>query len=96
MSGEKEMTARLRIDEAGRIAIPQSLREQMDLGPGDTVDLESDGEHITVSPVRTHLAKEHGFWVWKTGEPLEPRVADELIRQLREERDLANLGQPGE
>lgn len=39
------------------------------------------------------LKKERGIWVLQTGEPLPAAVTDELLQRIREERDLANLGE---
>jgi AbrB family looped-hinge helix DNA binding protein len=88
------MNARLTIDKAGRIVIPKPLREKLQLQPGDALELESAGEQITLRPVRgtAPLTKEHGVWVFRVGQPLPASVADEVLEQLREERDLANLG----
>ncbi len=38
------------------------------------------------------LTREHGVWVFRTGQPLPASATDEMLRQIREERDLANLG----
>jgi hypothetical protein len=38
------------------------------------------------------LQNEHGIWVLHTGEPMLASATDDLLRQIREERDLANLG----
>ena len=38
------------------------------------------------------LTKEHGVWVFHSGEPLPASATDEMLQQIREERDLANLG----
>jgi hypothetical protein len=38
------------------------------------------------------LKKEHGVWVSHIGKPLPASATDELLRRIREERDLANLG----
>jgi hypothetical protein len=55
--------------------------------------VESAGEGITLRPVRGTgpLTKEHGVWVFHSGEPLSALATDKMLRQLREERDLANL-----
>jgi hypothetical protein len=39
------------------------------------------------------LEKEHGVWVFHSGKPLPASSTDELLRRIREERDLANLGE---
>jgi AbrB family looped-hinge helix DNA binding protein len=88
------MNARLVMDKAGRVVIPKPLRKQLQLQPGDTLELESGGEQITLRPARGTgpLQNEHGIWVLHTGEPLPASTTDDLLRQIREERDLANLG----
>jgi len=65
------------------------------LEPGDALEMESAGEHITLRPVRGTgpLTKEHGVWVFRTGKPLPASTTDELLQRIREERDLANLGE---
>ena len=88
------MNARLNIDKAGRVVIPKPLREELHLEPGDSLEMESAGEQITLRPVRGSgpLTKEHGVWVFHTGQPLPASATDDMLRQIREERDSANLG----
>ena len=88
------MSTHLIIDKAGRIVIPKPLRDQLHLGPGDTLEMESAGEQITLRPVRgtSPLRKEHGVWVFHSGEPLSASATDHMLERLREERDTANLG----
>ena len=88
------MSTRLIIDKAGRIVIPKPLREELHLGPGDTLEVDSIGEQITLRPVRGTgpLTKEHGVWVFHSGGPLAPSATDNMLELLREERDIANLG----
>jgi hypothetical protein len=38
------------------------------------------------------LTREDGVWVVHTGEPLSSHVVEAVFREIREERDLANLG----
>ena len=89
------MNARLTIDKAGRVAIPKPLREQLHLEPGDSLEMESAGEQITLRPLRGtgSLSKEHGVWVFHSGQPLPASATEQMLKQLREERDTANLGQ---
>jgi AbrB family looped-hinge helix DNA binding protein len=86
---------RLTLDKAGRIVIPKPLREELRLEPGDDLEMESSGEEITLRPVRGTgpLTKEDGVWVFRTGQPMRASATDEMLRQIREERDSANLGQ---
>ena len=88
------MSSRLIIDKAGRVLIPKPLREQLHLEPGDALEMESVGEQITLRPVRGTgpLTKEHGVWVFHSGQPLPASATDEMLQLIREERDLANLG----
>ena len=88
------MNTRLTLDKAGRIVIPKPLREQLHLEPGDALEMESAGEQITLRPVRGTgpLTKEHGVWVFHSGQPLPSSATDEMLRQIREDRDLGNLG----
>jgi AbrB family looped-hinge helix DNA binding protein len=85
---------RLTMDKAGRIVIPKPLREQLRLEPGDDLEMESAGEEITLRPVRGTgpLTKEHGVWVFRTGQPMPTSGTDDMLREIREERDSANLG----
>lgn len=88
------MSIRLTIDKAGRVVIPKPLRQELHLEPGDALEMESAGEEITLRPVRGTgpLTKEHGVWVFHAGQPLPASATEEMLRQIREDRDLANLG----
>jgi AbrB family looped-hinge helix DNA binding protein len=88
------VNTRLIIDKAGRVVIPKPLREKLQLEPGDALEMESGGEQITLRPVRGTgpLTKEHGVWVFYTGQPLPASATDDLLQRIREERDLSNLG----
>ena len=80
------MTAKITLDKAGRVVLPKPLREQMHLGPGDTLQLEREGERITLRPVRPQamLKKEYGVWVYQ-GEPTNVSII-ELIDRARAKR----------
>ena len=88
------VSVRLTIDKAGRVVIPKPLREELHLEPGDALDLETAGEYITLRPVRGTgpLTKEHGVWVYRVGHPLSASATDEMLQQIRTERDMVNLG----
>ena len=78
------MTTKLTLDQAGRVLIPKTLRRELHLGPGDTLQLESEGDEITLRPVRPKalLKKEHGVWVYQ-GEPTDASITG-LIDRDRE------------
>jgi AbrB family looped-hinge helix DNA binding protein len=88
------MNGRLIIDKAGRVVIPKPLREKLHLEPGDSLEMETTGEQITLRPVRGTgpLIQEHGVWVFHAGQPLPASATDEMLQQIRDERDLVNLG----
>jgi AbrB family looped-hinge helix DNA binding protein len=89
------MTMRLTIDAAGRVVLPKPLRKELDLAPGDTLELESSDEKITLRPVRvtTPLTKEKGVWVFRTGQPLATSTVDDVLQEIRQQRDRQNLGE---
>jgi AbrB family looped-hinge helix DNA binding protein len=88
------MTTRLTIDGAGRIVIPKPLRMELDLAPGDTLELETAGDNITLRPTRAAvpLSTEKGVWVFRTGHPLPASVTNDILDRIRTERDRHNLG----
>jgi AbrB family looped-hinge helix DNA binding protein len=47
------MTTKLTLDRAGRVLIPNTVRKELHLSPGDALQLNSEGEEITLRPVRT-------------------------------------------
>ena len=81
------MTAKVTLDKAGRIVLPKFLRDELRLGDGDTLELETDGDRITLSPVRPKamLAKEYGIWVYQ-GAPAGHVSIPDLIDEEREKR----------
>jgi AbrB family looped-hinge helix DNA binding protein len=83
------MTAKLTLDRAGRVLIPKSLRQKLRLGPGDALQLNSEGEEITLRPVRAKalLKKEKVY----QGEATQVSIPD-LIDREREKRSREILG----
>ena len=80
------MTTKITIDKAGRVVLPKPLRDRLQLAPGDALHLESEGERITLRPVRQNvvLKKELGVWVYQ-GESTDASIVD-LIDRARENR----------
>ena len=89
------MTKRLTIDSAGRVVLPKPLRKKLDLAPGDTLEMENAGDKITLRPVRnvSPLTKEKGVWVFRTGQPLPSSAVNEVLNEIRENRDRQHLGE---
>lgn len=88
------MTKKLTIDKAGRVVIPKSLRDNLHLRAGDSLQLESFGEEITLKPIRdvAPLHKEKGIWVFRSGQPIKTLSIPALIDKVREERFNDILG----
>ena len=80
------------LDKAGRVVIPKTLRDELHLEPGDTLELESEGERVTLRPVRSgsSLRKEHGIWVFRGSKKLSAATTDKVLQDLRKERDGTN------
>lgn len=89
------MNAKLTLDKAGRIVLPKAIRDELNLSPGDSLDLNTSGERISLQPIRPEptLRKERGVWVSHTGQRLSAAVVDDVVRKVREERVRAALGE---
>ena len=88
------MTTLTTIDPAGRIVLPKSALESLNLAPGDSIELSASNGEITLRPVRTSspLVQEMGVWVYRSGTTPSTDVV-QIIDEVREERirDLAQL-----
>lgn len=89
----EQMTAKISIDKAGRVIIPKSVRESLQLRPGDELELESSDDRITLRPARgqVKLRKKRGIWVYNPGEPVTVSEVERVLEQVRRERDEHNL-----
>ena len=76
------------------MVIPKPLRDELQLEPGDSLEMENIGENITLPPVRGTgpLTKEQGVWVFHAGQPLSASDTDDVLQKVRKERDLASFG----
>jgi AbrB family looped-hinge helix DNA binding protein len=88
------MNTTVTLDKAGRVVIPKTLRDELNLEPGDELALESEGGSVTLRPLRscTPLRKERGVWVFRTGKRLSATTTDEVLREIRHQRDRHNRG----
>lgn len=87
------MNTKLTVDKAGRIVLPKPLRDELQLEAGDTLEVESSGEEITLRPARggARLRKKQGIWVYTAGEPLKAETTEKVTRQVRREREAEIL-----
>jgi AbrB family looped-hinge helix DNA binding protein len=88
------MNATVTLDKAGRLVLPKTVRDELQLGPGDTLELQVEGEQVTLRPRRATppLEKERGVWVFRTGERLTSAEALETLHNIREQRIRHNAG----
>jgi AbrB family looped-hinge helix DNA binding protein len=87
------MIGRLTLDKAGRIVLPKPLRDELRLEAGDTLEVESSSDVITLRPTRgnAQLRKKRGIWVYRSGEPLSQAAVDKTVEEVRRERENHNL-----
>src|ERR1700730_409481 len=90
------MTTTLTLDKAGRVVLPKPVRDEMQLRAGDSLELESSEDRIVLRPRRggVGLHQKQGIWVFGFGEPIPAGATDEILRQIRRERELSFMGIP--
>jgi AbrB family looped-hinge helix DNA binding protein len=90
------MNTTLTIDKAGRVVLPKSVREALQISPGDSLELESSEDHIVLRPApsKGRVYKKQGMWVFDSGSdvPLSAEVVNHTIRRVRAERHRHVLG----
>jgi AbrB family looped-hinge helix DNA binding protein len=88
------MTAKTVLGKAGRLVIPKPLRGELQISPGDSLDLESSGGSITLRPSRERPAmrKKHGLWVLSAGGRVTTEDVQKVLDQVRQEREEDVLG----
>jgi AbrB family looped-hinge helix DNA binding protein len=76
------------LDKSGRIVLPKPVRDELQLEPGVTLEIESSGDEIKLRPLRGHapLRKKQGVWVFRSGEPLTAETVEDTLREIRAER----------
>lgn len=89
------MNTTLTVDKAGRLVLPKPVRDEMQLRAGDSLELECSDDRIVLRPHRgeSGLRKKQGIWVFSTGEPISAEATDDVLRQIRRERELGFLGE---
>ena len=80
------MTMQVTIDGAGRVVIPKRVRDQFRLEAGDTLELESNGDEMTLRPMPQAGAMilKDGWWVHQGKGSVSVEEIDELLREDRE------------
>ena len=88
------MTAIINIDKAGRVVLPKPVRDELQLSPGDSLELQVSQDRIVLRPARSRgrMFKEKGVWVFDSGQPLSAETVRKTIRQVRLERERRILG----
>lgn len=88
------MKNKVTLDRAGRVVLPKTLRDELHLSPGDTLDFTVKGDEVTLRPRRgaAPLQKERGVWVFLTGEPLPAGETAETLLNIRAQRLRKNAG----
>jgi AbrB family looped-hinge helix DNA binding protein len=86
------MNSKVTLDRAGRVVLPQNLRDELHLSPGDTLDVTVHGDEVKLRPRRSSspLQKKQGVWVFSTGKPMASDETAEALRDIREQRDRRN------
>jgi AbrB family looped-hinge helix DNA binding protein len=79
-------TVRAKIDKAGRILIPAKLRAELNVGPGDPVVLETNGDELHVRPYRLAIQEAQAI-IRKYIPDRDRSLVDELIRERRQEAE---------
>ena len=80
------MTSTIVIDSAGRVVLPKKLRDELRIGPGDSLELESDGDRVTLRPSssETRLRQKDGSWVYRGGSPIPAELTGRVLRDIRQ------------
>jgi AbrB family looped-hinge helix DNA binding protein len=86
------MSSKVTLDQAGRVVLPKSIRDELRLFTGDVLDVEVTGGGLSLRPRRgaTPLQKERGVWVFRTGKALTGDETAKALHDIRERRHLQN------
>jgi AbrB family looped-hinge helix DNA binding protein len=88
------MITTMTIDKAGRVVLPKPVREELQLAPGDSLELESSEDQIILRPARGNgrMYKKQGVWVFHAGVPLTTETVNRTVRRVRLERERQIMG----
>ncbi|MBS1853009.1 MAG: AbrB/MazE/SpoVT family DNA-binding domain-containing protein [Acidobacteria bacterium] len=82
------MITKITLDRAGRVVLPKPIRDELQIAPGDSLELESSADGLILRPARGNgrLRKKRGAWVFDSGTPLREEVVQDTLQRVREER----------
>ena len=88
------MVTTLTLDKAGRVVLPKPVRDELQLGPGDTLELHSSEDQIVLRPARSkaRMYRKQGVWVLHGDAPLPADVVEKTLQRVRRERERQILG----
>lgn len=77
----------VKVDQAGRIVIPKSLRDRFGLRKDSELEIKESKEGIVLKPAEeSGLCRDENGWLVFRGRPTRPIDWDKLIEEDREER----------
>lgn len=81
------------LDSAGRVLVPKALREALNLSAGDQMELQAEGETLTLRPIRTtsRLRKKHGMWAFSGSGRMTTEDTNKVLEDIRKQRDHDNF-----
>lgn len=87
------MATTVTIDKAGRIVLPKPVRDELQLSPGDSLEVDSTEERVILRPVRgsSRIYKKQGVWVMHAYSPLSQDMAEKTRQRVRREREQSFL-----
>ena len=74
----------IQLGAQGRVVIPAELRRALNLKPGDRLIARQEGDSLVLE---RREAIEHRLWALFDALPEDTRLADELIRERREDAE---------
>ena len=89
------MITTVTIDKAGRLVLPKTMREALHLKAGATLEIQQEGDVITLRPAQTKttLRRKNGFWVFDTGGQITTEIVNQTLAEIRREQDRRILGE---
>jgi AbrB family looped-hinge helix DNA binding protein len=81
------MNTKVTMDGAGRVVLPKPVRDRLRLRAGAELELELQGDYLTLRPVALGpvLANEDGWWVHR-GEAERGAALEDAVDRHRRER----------